>query len=64
MWKRENEGAGLWRVSSERGVVVLERVRPRPRGKTLEELRADREVRAVKSRRGVLALLKRWSNKG
>lgn len=61
-WKRENEGAGLWRVSSERGAVVLERVRPR--GKTLEELRADREVREAESRRGVLALLKRWSNKG
>lgn len=61
MWRRESEGAGLWRVSSERGVVVLERVRPR--GKTLEELHAEREERAVKSRRGVLALLKRWSSK-
>lgn len=60
-WKRENEGAGLWRVGSERGVVTLERVRPR--GKTLEELRADREVREAKSRRWVLALLTKWRSK-
>lgn len=56
MWSRET--AGVYRLRQERGQVVsVERVVSR--GMTLEQL-AQRDQAEQVSRRGILALLKRW----